>query len=407
MGLIINIDEALKQHSTYNILREPLNEMLREQQEAWERKNPIDMFFKRTTMDKFQETYSSSIGFNHAFAETSDYAVAPIFNTAEGFSATYRTKTFQGGFIITQQALEDGQYSTIKDTASAFMKRWHADIVEYGLSALDAAFGVKNTKGPTTFNGLLVSADTASGAIDDPVKNPLFSNAHTVVKRDDGGTYSFAAKTALNTVTDAQSNFFYAPINLANLEVAQLADVINQVITYMENLKDDNNKRAGVLGSKTIVCGNDAHLLAALNTALSMEMFNDMGHMSGLNPAYKKATVESSPYLLDLQRAGKNGFFIIDREYNNANHGLELTERVPLTLNAEKSKNPYGISYDGRQRFDINVASWRGIAYVSFSTSSTSTDWNYSGKMTTIAPVSAPAKPVTVVGTVTTTTASA
>lgn len=41
MGVIINIDEALKLRSEYNILREPLNEMIIRQQEAWE--NPIPL----------------------------------------------------------------------------------------------------------------------------------------------------------------------------------------------------------------------------------------------------------------------------------------------------------------------------------------------------------------------------
>ena len=45
MGVIINIDEALKNRSTYNVLREPLNAMIRNQQEAWERQNPIDLIF--------------------------------------------------------------------------------------------------------------------------------------------------------------------------------------------------------------------------------------------------------------------------------------------------------------------------------------------------------------------------
>ena len=29
-----------------------------------------------------------------------------------------------------------------------------------------------------------------------------------------------------------------------------------------------------------------------------------------------------------------------------------------------ETKRPRGITYDGRQRFDINCASWRGIAYL-------------------------------------------
>ena len=107
MGVIINIDQALELRSDYNILREPLNEMIRNKQEAWEKQNPIDFLFNRSSISTFQQTYTSSIGFDKAFSETGDYAIGHIYNTAEGFSATYRTRTFQGAFIITQQTLED------------------------------------------------------------------------------------------------------------------------------------------------------------------------------------------------------------------------------------------------------------------------------------------------------------
>ena len=407
MGLIINIDEALRLRTDYNILREPLHAMLTEQQEAWEKKNPIDLLFRRSSLGTFQETYTSSIGFDHAFKETGDYAVGPIFNTAEGFSATYRTRTFQGGFIITQQTLEDRQLGRARDDASAFIKRWHGDIVEYCMTAIDAGFGT-----PRYYQGgndgvgsklLLNSADTASGEIDDTTKNPLFSNKHTIVKRKDK-SYSFAAKTAINTSTDAQSNMYYADIDPTSStdqeKVSKLADYINMVITEMENYRDDNGKRAGVLGAKRIVCGNDARLKACLEAAMSMDMFGQQP-----NPAYKRATVETTPYLNDTNCCGSaKGFFIIDDSYNAANHGLELTERIPLTLEAFNHREaPQGIKYDGRQRFDVNVASWRGIAYCGLhgGTSATATDWNYTNNFTSITPMSI-VKPVAVVGTVTT-----
>ena len=179
MGMIINIDEALKLRTEYNILREPLNDMMRNQQEAWEKSNPIDMLFHRGTIGTFQETYTSSIGFDHAFKETSDYAVGPIFNTAEGFAATYRTRTFQGGFIITQQTLEDRQMGKVKDDASAFVKRWHGDIVEYAMKAVQGGFAA------TTYNGSkleLKSADTTDGVVETETKNKLFGK-HNTVKR--------------------------------------------------------------------------------------------------------------------------------------------------------------------------------------------------------------------------------
>lgn len=419
MGMIINIAEALQNRADYNILREPINDMLTKKQEAWEQKNPIDLLFKRGTISTFNETYTSSLGFQHAFAETSDYAVAPIFNTHEGFSKVYSSRTFQGGFIITQQVLEDQAYNTIKNTANQFMTRWHGDQVEYAMTAIESGFGPVKTFGGVENGGesqlRLTSADTVDGNIMTATKNPLFTNNHTIVKRK--------GMTAAQVFDAKQSNSFYVDggLDLAGSEpnkIAKLGDVINQVITIMENYKDDNNKYAGVQGSKRIVAANDARLTASLNAALDMDMFNGLGP----NPGYKRATLETTPYLRDLaccfDKTSQTGvgFFIVDPEYNADNQGPEFTERVALTLNVDERKNPYGIAYDARQRFDINVASWRGIAYVYIGTqapafvevpsvSNAGAVSNVTGfaGMTAITPIETIVKPVSIVGKVETT----
>lgn len=398
MGMIINIDEALKLRTEYNVLREPLHAMMQEQQEAWEKKNPIDLIFKRGTLSTFQETYTSSIGFAHAFAETSDYAIGPIFNTAEGFSKTYTSRTFQGGFIITQQTLEDGQVGRVRDDSTQFLKRWQGDIVEYAMKAIQGGFGEPvywqydpNIKGSKI---QLFSADTASGKIDG-TKNPLFFKSHTIVDREDG-TY--------DPVGSKQSNMFWATDGQGNKaitvggddpgQIAKLADFINLIITAMENYKDDNGKIAGVTGTKTIVAGNDARLRAAIEAALNLDMINGLP-----NVAYKRATLDTTPYLNELPQF-KNGvgFMVIDKEYNNANHGLEFTERIPFTLDVTETKKPAGIDYSGRQRFDINVATWRGIAYGYLGEASTTgTDWNAAAKFEQFKVVDTIVKPVTVV----------
>lgn len=398
MGMIINIDEALKLRTDYNILKEPLHKMMNDMQEAWEKENPIDFIFARGSLSGFQETYTSSIGFEHAFTETSDYAVGPIFNTAEGFSATYRSRTFQGGFIITQQTLEDGQTRKVKDDAAAFMKRWHGDTVEYALKALEGGFGEDayfiTSEGKSRIR--LMSADTVDGDIMNTAKNPLFTKKHMTVKREGG--------TAIE-----QSNLFYvATEDLVigsddSAQISKLADVINQVITYQENLRDDNGKRAGVMGAKTIVTGNSAHLKSALSTALSTDVFMQ-GDVKMPNPAKERATLKVSPYFLDIKPCEDGaGFFIVDKAYNEDNHGLEFTERIPLTLNAfQKREAPAGIKYEGRQRFDINVATWRGIAYVRLGTPGNSGGWDNIANYTRITPKATIVKPVSVVGTVST-----
>ena len=364
MGMIINIDEALKNHAHFNVLGEPLHQMLKDRQEAWEKENPIDLLYVRGTMSTFQETYTSSIGFAHAFAETGDYAVGPIFNTAPGFSATYTTRTFQGGFIISQQVLEDRQIGKVKDDAQAFQRRWHADVVEYCMKALDGAFGTKTTWGSAANGGtsdiILYSADTTDGKLGTQTKNPLFTKSHKTVDREDG--------TGVKTM----SNMFYiAGIDLTGSDggkISKLADGINQVITAMENYYDDNGKIAGVMGAKTIVAPNDPHLKAAITNALQTDVFKQ-GESMNANPAYQRATLATTPYLNEIN-ACKNGtgFFIVDKAYNAENHGLEFTERVPFTLDATETKRPKGITYDGRQRFDVNSASWRGIVYVAIKT---------------------------------------
>jgi len=422
MGLIINTAEALKNRADYNILREPINDMLKSKQEAWEKKNPIDLLFKRGTLSTFQETYTSSIGFQHAFAETSDYNVAPIFNTHEGFSKVYTSRTFQGGFIITQQVLEDQAYNTVKNTANQFMTRWHGDQVEYAMTAIASGFGKAQTFGGADNGGesvlLLTSADTVDGTTINSVKNPLFTKFHNIVKRKGMSFADVIAKQQANAFCVKEGTNY--GINLDGSDpgmIAKLGDVINQVITYMENYKNDNDKYEGVSGAKRIVAPNDARLEAMLNAALSMDMFNGLGP----NPAYKRASLDTTPYLRDLaccfdKTANRGiGFFIVDPAYNAENQGPEFTERVALTLNIDERKNPYGIAYDARQRFDINVASWRGISYVyigatapsfievsqlaSNGTVSKVTGFN---ALEAITPIATLVKPVSVVGEVTT-----
>lgn len=406
MGLIINIDEALKLRTDYNVLKEPLNKMLADQQEAWERQNPIDLLFARNTISSFQETFTSSIGFDRAFTETADYSVGPIFNTAEGFSATYRTRTFQGSFIISQQAMEDRMYGKIKDDANAFVRRWHGDIVEYALKNLEGGFGAPGATAEKTDwiggDGVpshlqMNSADTISGDITDPVKCSLFNKEHKTVKRgveeplSQGNMFSTSATDTSAIKFDGSDPLY----------IAKLADVINQVIVKMENYRDDNGKRAGVLGAKTIVAPNDPHLKAAISAALSMPEMNGLPNM-----AYQRATLETTPYLNDIGPCADGaGFFIVDKAYNAANHGPELTERVAFTLDVTETKRPNGIVYDGRQRFDINCASWRGIAYVRVKDTVAASPKAYAKKenFEVITPL-AVAKPVAVVGSVKTTT---
>ena len=70
-------------------------------------------------------------------------------------------------------------------------------------------------------------------------------------------------------------------------------------------------------------------------------------------------------------------------------------------MNVKECDEPMGIKYSGRQRFDINVATWRGIAYVYVGTPAGSDSWDALANFTQITPsVEMGVKPVAVVNTV-------
>ena len=212
-------------------------------------------------------------------------------------------------------------------------------------------------------------------------------------------------------------------IDLSDSDVVpKIASLINGVITEMENYKDDNGKIAGVQGAKTIVAANDPMLKAVLNSAVETDMFK-AGAGSMINPAYKRATVETTPYLNDIVSnfaTTSNGptkvpmFFIVDKAYNAENHGLEPTERIPFTLDVFDHKEATkGVKYEGRQRFDINVATWRGIVAVFLTkgdvyceTTQIIDDDNTSAVTAKVIKVYGLSQPVTVVNTVKTKTES-
>lgn len=363
-GLIMNIDVGLKDATWFNILNDPIEKLMQDTVEQFEKDNPIGHIFAYRTIDVFQKTYRSNIGFSKAFEETNDFAVGPLFNVAEGFSATYRTRTFQGAFMITQQLIEDRAYDNMADLARAYTTRWEGDKVDYALNALQAGFGEQVVWGKDRPDGKsvlrLTSADTVDGDIYSETHNALFTNKHTIVKRDE--------MTDADIEENYQSNCFYSEVNIKGSEpdrISRLAEVINSVITKMENYKDDNGKYTGVMGAKEIIAANDEFLKGAINAALSLDMFKQ-GEALFPNPALQRATAYYTSYLNDIPcTKGGIGFFIVDRAYNDANHGPEFTTRIPFTLKVIEQSRPSGVIYDGRERFDINCASWRGITYVS------------------------------------------
>ena len=427
-GRIITVDLMLDNSSIYKVLEDPTKELLQKTVEEFEIHNPLYDVYTYKTMKQLQETYTSSVGSDRMKFRTAEMGVAELSSgPQEGFSGTKRYRMYSGSFKISKVAMleakQSGNFDAVAYNIADRTKTWLRNNVEDGTKALDGAFGyaVKADDGtPYQF----VTSDTVDGRTGqyavNSARNPLFSKAHTYVRKSGLTDQQYAA---LGT----QSNFYYTDgIDLLGGDpgkIAKLSDLINQVITNMENQKDDNGKYAGLRGEKTIVAPNDARLKAALNSAIDEPMLRGYGDQTNPNPAYKRVGERKfSPYwndvdcLYDKTNNRARGFFIVDKAYMAANNGLELTQRFPLEVTSEEHKNPAHLEVIFSEGMEFNCLTWRGITYVCIAPDDETNLFTIPAERTMdgvakaipvtnatkITPIATLVKPVSVVGTVAT-----
>lgn len=365
-----NIDEALKLPQTFNVLMNALDELYAKRQEEFQKSNPLKEIYQTVTLNQFQKSFGSSIGFKQAFERTVDYAAYPGFSSGDGFKTTISYKPFNGKVVFTWQTLLEADYSSIKDTLSDYQIAWQRQLVEFGMFALTAFFGGKVYDGVSKTYLKINSADTVDGDPMSDIKNPVFTNAHTVVKTEDMTAAQFNALK--------QSNKYFVNIKLDGsdpLAPAKLANALYQIKVRMNKLFDDNGKRAGLRGRKKIVATEDAQLNAALRGVLAADDFSKEVGTPTLNQVKDGFNTYFTPYLdgnfdqaIPQFATGNDGIahgmLILDDEYNKANHGPMMVERVGFSMRAVKTDEPEGIKYLAKQAFDFFCPSWRGIAYV-------------------------------------------
>lgn len=371
MGRFFNIDEALKLPQTFNIMHDALDELYARRQEEFQKSNPLTQIYKTVPLDRFQKSFGSSTGYKQAFEQTVDYAAYPMFSSGDGFKTTISYKPFNGKVVISWQTLLEADYDGIKETLSNYQIAWQRQVVEFGMFALTAFFGGKVYDKVSKTWTKINSADTPDGDPMNDTHNAVFTNAHTVVKGDN--------MTAAEFNSMKQSNKFYVDIALDGsdpLAYAKMADALYQVKVAMSKYLDDNGQRAGVTGRKKIVGTEDAHMNQAVNSILAAENFSYATGKTTLNPVKDGFDTYFTPYLdgnfnqeipqfaVDPATGYAKGFMLLDAEYNNANKGPMMVERLGFTMKAVKTDEPEGIKYLAKQAFDFFCPTWRGIAYV-------------------------------------------
>lgn len=401
--MIININEALARRADFNLLHEPLVIRLDTLEEEWKKKNPIDLLFNRTTLDRLQETRTSAVGYDKVMSEMADGGVPKISNAGQGYTKTVTYRDFSGGFEITKKTLREANAGQVKRDSESFLDAWHADQVEFALNALSSGLG-ERIEYETANEGVSVlelkSADTVDGDVNNVNKQWLFSNSHKTPKVKNRRQYT-------------QSNKFYASggIELGGSDPGQLAKLANVLyrvkVDHMQNLRNDTGRFAGINEKLRIVAPNNAMLKQSLINAVNTEMFYHLGQSLGTNLSYGEFDIECTPYLNDkLGFEDGISFYILAPSASMKLSGPEFIERYSLTFDVEELEKTHNIFYGATQGFDIDVENFRPIAYVTLSVpNGTSGKWNDVTTFTAITPTSTLVKPVSVVGTVTTKTA--
>lgn len=404
-----NIDKALSLPQIFNVMHNALDELYAKRNEEFQKDNPLKKIYKMVPLNQFQKTFGSSIGFKQAFEQTVDYASYPGFTNGNGFKATIGYKPFNGKVVFTWQTILEGDTAGMSETLSEYQIAWQRQLVEYGMFALTGFFGGKIYDKVSKTHMKIQSADTTDGDPMGDTHNPVFCKEHTIVRTDDMDQDTFDKAK--------QSNKYYIDVTLDGtdpLAYAKVADGLNQIRVRMNKLKDDNNQYAGLRGRKLLVATEDARLNGVLDSVLAADDFSATVGEPTLNLAKGKFDTYYTPYLegnpdqeipmfaTEEREDGKgyaHGILMLDPEYNNANKGPMMVERLGFSMKAVKTDEPEGIKYLGKQAFDFFCPTWRGVAYIHIGVptgTKGSKKWNDPDTFTPIIPM-AFGKPVTIV----------
>ena len=365
-----NIDKALELPQIFNVMHNALDELYAKRDEEFQKSNPLKEIYKVVQLNQFQKSFGSSTGFKQAFEQTVDYASYPGFTNGDGFRTTITYKPFNGKLVFTWQSLLEADTAGISQTVSDYQLAWQRQVVEYGMYALTAFFGGKIWDPVSKTYLKINSADTVDGDTMSDVKNPVFTNAHTIVRTQEMTDAEFNGYL--------QSNKFFIDVKLDGTEVApyqKLANALYQIKVYMNKLRDDNGQYAGLRGRKKLVMTEDAHLNQAISNILAANDFTKTTGEVELNPVKGMFDVYCTPYLdgnpnqpIPQFATGADGYakgiLMLDPEYNNANKGPMMVQRLKFSMKAVKTDDPEGIKYLGKEAFDFFCPSWRGIAYI-------------------------------------------
>lgn len=353
MAIIFNIGETVKL-SCFNILIEPIQMMLENEVEAFEKNSLISKLFRMNTTDRYEENFRSRTAMG-GFKPTEDLEPAHISDFGEGYRKTFRTQIWTNSFVVSKQTFEDNQMMDINDQAVGFIKSYGRTRERYGFAMISGAL-----TGSCTFEGRSFDCrgfDTVDGSVDgNGTPQLFFHNAHVG-----------AGNTALT-----QSNKFYvhsAGGTGINLNTAgaheKILRVIGKVQTAMQNYTDDKGNPILVDPDTIVMATNNYALKDTVLTALKTQYTSAMGE-NGVNLQYGNWNVIMTPYLNGLTGFAEKdqALLIMDSKRNKESVGFMWYDRTPLEVTTYTDNGNKAMIWDGRARFGAGFGDFKVCSYV-------------------------------------------
>lgn len=209
---------------------------------------PYEAYFQMETSDKAYEEFAEAYGFGLA-AEKAEGQSIQYDTDGEGYKTRAVNKTYGLGYIVTREALEDGQYKTLSERRSAELARSmnstkcivHANILNNGFSTSfpigdgAALFSASHPTYSGNQSNLLTAADLSESALETAVSRiMLMANARGIKIGARPKTLVIHPNDWANATrileSDLQSGSSSDTTNTNNINALRVKGMVDQVV---------------------------------------------------------------------------------------------------------------------------------------------------------------------------------
>lgn len=348
MGVIFNIQEAIRNKAGFNVLQEPLKMLFTKEVEAFEKASIIDKIFTTLKLDSFQEEYKTNTTMD-GFEPGADMEPAKISDFEDAYGVVFRSVTWRNSFVVSQQAIEDNQMNQITADGVGFIQGYGRTKEQFAVKAISGMLSGSFKFGKMTFK--MTAMDTTDGDIDGE-KQKYFFNAH---------------KSPVEGIDDTfgtQSNKFKCHIDLTDDRCGErIASIIGQVDTKMKTFRDYKGNIVP-FNPTLILMAEDYKFKNALVRALAESQNASVNHVSDYEIKVGKWTIIITPYLtgLDGFKPKDQAIVMIDPVMNATHNGIVWVDRKPLEITS-KLEDEANV-WKGRSRFSAGSGDFRCASYV-------------------------------------------